>query len=151
MTDEQAFNKAAALCSRSEQCASQILGKLEQWETPNPQAVIRRLRAERYLDDSRYARAFACDKLRYNQWGRVKIRAALRMKCLGNDVIAEALQSLDADEYREVLDLLLSKKRRELERRESDSYVLTQKLARHAVSHGFEPSLVFSLLGTGDD
>lgn len=146
MTNEQAFSKAAALCSRSEQCSAHILEKLEQWETPSPDAVLRQLVAERYIDDARYARAFAADKLRYNQWGRIKIRAALRMKGIGSEDIAQALAELDEEEYLATLSQLLAKKRRELERRESDAYILSQKLARHAASHGFEPSLAFDML-----
>ena len=46
--------------------------------------------------------AFVRDKYRFNQWGRVKISQALRMKKIPADVIAEGLEEIDEREYVEL-------------------------------------------------
>ncbi len=142
LTEEQALAKAAALCSGSERCTEQIRGKLAAWGlTPEQgERIIGYLREERYIDDSRYCRAFCADKLRYNHWGRIKMRQALRQQGLHQQDIEQGLDALDEREYGEVLDEVIARKARTLH--EADSYILRQKLLRHAYSHGFEPELI---------
>ena len=87
LTEEQALAKAAALCSSSEKCTGQILSKLAAWgmDTAQSEHIIQRLQAEKFIDDSRFCRAYCADKMRYNHWGRIKIRQALRMLGLDGD------------------------------------------------------------------
>lgn len=142
LTEEQALAKAAALCSGSERCTEQIRGKLASWgiEPEQSEHIIEYLREERYIDDGRYCRAFCADKLRYNHWGRVKMRQALRLQGLRQQDIEQGLEALDEREYGEVLDEVIARKARTLH--EADPYTLRQKLLRHAYSHGFEPDLI---------
>ncbi|MGM9621634.1 MAG: regulatory protein RecX [Bacteroidaceae bacterium] len=142
MTEEQALAKAAALCSGTEKCTEQIRSKLAAWGITDRRSeqIITYLKEEKYIDDSRYCRAFCADKLRYNHWGRIKIRQALRLQGLPQEEIEQGLDSLDDREYLKVLDEVLRRKAKSL--READSYALRQKLMRHAYSHGFEPELI---------
>lgn len=147
LTEEQALAKAAALCSGSERCSAQILGKLAAWGIAPVAAerIVTRLRSERFIDDSRYCRAFCADKLRYNHWGRIKIRQALRMQGLEEEDIEQGLDSLDKQEYGQILNEVIQQKDRTLH--EADSYTRRQKLLRHAYSHGFEPELILKRVG----
>lgn len=142
MTEEQALAKAAALCSSAERCTGQIKDKLSAWGMSEEasQRIIASLRRERYIDDARYCSAFASDKLRYNHWGRIKIRQALRMQGLDEDDAEQALDLLDEQEYLDTLREVLKRKAKSLH--EADPYVLHQKLLRHAYAHGFEPDLI---------
>ena len=76
LTEEQALAKAAALCSSSEKCTGQILTKLAAWgmDTAQSEHIIQRLQAEKFIDDCRFCRAYCAYKMRYNHWGRIKIR-----------------------------------------------------------------------------
>ena len=71
----EALNRAMALCSRTEYCISDIRQKLESWGLESDKAgdVIAILIKENFINEERYAGAFARDKYRYNKWGRVKI------------------------------------------------------------------------------
>lgn len=145
MKYEQALSRAAALCSQSEQCESQITEKLRRWETSEADIarIIAYLYDENYLDTGRFCRAFVSDKLRQNHWGRLKIRMALRQLRLPEADIEQALQ-VDDEEYADILRHVLAVKARTLH--DTDSYVRRTKLLRHASSRGFEAEVVFDLL-----
>ncbi len=136
-TEQQALARAASLCSASEQCISQIREKLVRWEQ-SPEAaerIIARLLAEKYIDEQRFARAYALDKLRYNRWGKVKIEFSLRQLGIPQAFIAEALSQLPADEYRQTLARLLDQKAPSVKGR--TPYERNAKLIRFALGHGF--------------
>ena len=56
--------------------------KMRKWGmAPDAQArVMEYLTKNKFVDDERYARAFALDKIRYNKWGRRKVEQALWAK-----------------------------------------------------------------------
>ena len=137
--DDALFSRAAAYCSLAEHCRREVADKLRSWgETSEEEItqVLERLEAEGYLNEQRYAQAFANDKLRFQGWGRLKIRAALAQKGVANQAASEALSQLDEDMYNQVLQTLAEKKKREL-RTEKNAYVLEQKVMRFLVGRGF--------------
>lgn len=60
--------------------------------------AVSSLVADGYVDDVRYACAFARDKAVISGWGAVKIRRSLAVKGLGKDIIDEALAAVDLHE-----------------------------------------------------
>ena len=74
MTGQQAYSRLTALCARSEHCQQEMLEKMRQWGvTDEEQAqVMARLVKEKYVDDSRYARAFVNDKVHYDGGGAAR-------------------------------------------------------------------------------
>lgn len=147
----QALGRAAALCSRAEHCRSEILAKLAPFGLSPEQTerLLAHLQAEGYLDEARYARAYALDQLRFARWGRLKIRQALRLKKVADPVIREALAAIPEDEYRKTLQTLLDSKRRSL--RASSPVEMSAKLLRFAYSRGFEPEIARKCLPSLDD
>ena len=79
LTPPEALHRAAALCSSSEHCITDIREKLSRWGIGELDArtIVERLVQERFIDEERYAIAFAKDKFRFSGWGRIKIRYAL--------------------------------------------------------------------------
>ena len=140
------LRRTAALCVRKEYCASEIVQKLRaKGATPEQAAqMLERLQHEGYTDDLRYARAFVADKFRFEHWGRVKISYMLHLKGLPDNVVDEALQQIDEAQYAETLKDFLEGKLRTV--RAATPYALRQKVARAAISRGFEPDLVFQAL-----
>lgn len=147
----QALNRAAALCSRSEHCRSEVVAKLAPFALSPEQTdrLLARLQEEGYLDEARYARAYARDQLRFARWGRLKIRQALRLKKVADPVIREALATIPEDEYRKTLQILLAAKQRSL--RASSPAELSARLLRFAYSRGFEPEITRQCLPSSDD
>jgi regulatory protein len=130
--------KAEAYCCATERCISEVEAKLPHWGADEHEAaaIIAHLLKERYIDEARYATAFVRDKYRFNQWGRVKIQQALRLKGIATAVIAEALQAIDEDEYLGILRQVLAQKRRGI--KGASDYERNGKLIRFALGRGYE-------------
>ena len=137
-TEEEARVKAEAYCSLVEHCSDDVLRKLEQWGAPadSHERIIEYLKKERFVDNRRYAIAFVRDKYRFNQWGRVKIAQALRMKRVPSDCISDAMDEIDGEEYFSTLVSLLKRKQGSVKGR--NDYERNGKLIRFAMSHGYE-------------
>lgn len=144
LTYEQALSRAAALCSGSEHCSSEIQKKLSQWGLTPVQSedIISYLTKEKYIDNIRFSRAYCLDKFRYNHWGRIKIVQMLRMMEIESNEINEGLAAIDEKEYSEILLHTLEQKNRQL--KDSDPYIRKGKLVRHALSRGFEMNLIIN-------
>ena len=151
MTEEQALQKLAALCSQAEHCTSEMKEKMTRWGVADDeqQRVIEYLVANRYVDDRRYARSFVNDKLKYNKWGPRKIEQALWMKHLDDSIRQEALNDVDDSDYIAVLRPLLQSKRRET--KADSTYELNQKLFRYAVGRGFTSEQIRRVINVDDD
>ena len=146
LTYEQALLRAASLCSGNEHCSSEIRKKLLLWGVTSSQAekIILYLINEKYIDNKRFCRAYCLDKFRYNHWGRIKIGQMLRMLEMKNEDINEGLESINEEDYEEVLLHILTQKNRQL--KDSDPYIRKGKLIRHALSKGFESYLITEVL-----
>lgn len=86
------------LCSRREYCVNDIRSKLMKALEGDDQKVeeaLKTLIKEKYIDDLRYATAFARDKASIAGWGEVKIRYMLSAKGIARDVISQALEEVD--------------------------------------------------------
>ena len=143
LTVSEARSRAEALCSRSEYSDGQIAHKLQQWGigSQDTASIIDHLINEHYINNARFARAFALDKLRYNAWGRIKIQQALHLAGVCEADIRAAFDEIPKEEYRQVLRTVIDRKARQL-KGEEDDYTRRGKLIRHALSHGFEMELV---------
>ena len=142
MPKEVALGKAAALCSQSEHCSSQIMEKLSSWNVSVQDAndIMEYLLKEKYIDNKRFARAYCHDKFLYSHWGRVKIRQMLRHLRLSDEEIKEGMEAIQDEPYLETLQNALQAKDRTL--KDTDKYQRKAKLVRHLLSRGFEMELV---------
>ena len=79
MNKEKALSLAAAICSKKEHCSWEIQEKLVKWEIPEKEIdrIMTFLHQHRFIDDARYAQAYAEDKFRFNHWGKQKIALML--------------------------------------------------------------------------
>lgn len=114
---EEAYSKAERYCARSEHCEADVRRKFYDWRvaTEHQAEIIERLRSARYIDDERFALAFARDKHRFSGWGRERIRRELSMRHISGSAIerafAEVFEELDEAEQ---LERLLRTKARQL-------------------------------------
>ena len=136
--EKNALARAAALCSQREYCVSQIEEKLVAWgqSTEACERIISKLIEERFIDEARFSRAYALDKMRYNLWGRVKIRQMLRMLGVSNADREAAIAELPDDEYFSILRHLVEQKLPSIKAR--SEYELRGKLLRFLTGRGFE-------------
>lgn len=146
LTYEEALYKSAAYCSQSEHCISELKNKLTQWNvTESDQLkIIRYLKEEKYLDEKRFAFAYVKDKFRYNKWGKIKIRLELHQKRIQKELIEVALETIDLEEYKEMIIRLAKEKEKKLTYR--NEYERKGKLYRYLVGKGFEMEVINKLL-----
>ncbi len=152
LTPGEALNKAAAYCTLCERCISEVSTKLAAWGVPADEQheIIERLQQEGFIDEARYCRAFVNDKVRFNRWGRIKIRAALSEKRLPRELVNEAIDNINEEEYMSALAEVIAAKRRELKGK--DDYAAQQKIMRYAAGRGYEPSLIMKAINyCGDE
>ena len=88
---EKLLGRMMRLCAGRECCRSDIRRKLAALPPAAAQEVLDTLCREGYLDDARYARAFARDKSALQGWGSLKIQLALQRKQIDAADIVAAL------------------------------------------------------------
>jgi regulatory protein len=150
-TEQEAYLTLAALCAQAEHCQWEMVEKMRKWEIPEEaQArIMERLVKERYVDDERFARALAKDKVRYNKWGRRKVEQALWQKHIVEDIRKNVLNEIDDEEYLSVLRPLLKQKRKSI--KAQNDYELNQKLMRFALGRGFTFDIIKQCIDVEDE
>lgn len=147
ITPDAALARLEAMCARAEHCTGEMRQKLRTWKIAGSDAdkIIASLRERRFVDDSRFARAYVRDKLRFACWGRRKIAQGLALKRVDASIASEALASIPDEEYREVLQSVLASRLR-LDPELLATFEGRQKLMRFAMQRGFEPQLASAAL-----
>ena len=142
-TKESLLLRLASLCARSEQCESDIVRKIysKGLGSSDVDWILQNLRERAFVDDARFARSFARDKVRFSAWGRRKIRAALIAKRISEATIGDAFEQIDPDDYADALARAARAKAANLDLAERDDRV---KLFRHLVSRGFESDIAMA-------
>lgn len=150
MTESEGKTRAEAYCSAAEHCRSEVRAMLERHgaEKPDIESIINNLVKEGFIDESRYARAFVHDKVRFAKWGKVKIAQALWQKRIPQDITDAALESIDDDEYLAALKDVVKAKFRTV--KGATEYERKMKTMRSVCSRGYEPALVRKLLDLSD-
>ena len=144
---EQAWGKALKWCAYQERSQQDVRDKLYDYGLHELQVeeLISRLIQEGFLNEERFAIAFAGGKFRILGWGKVKIKLALKQKKVSDYCIKKAFSQIDDAAYIEKLKQLLQKRSKEIN--EKDAFKRKYKLAQYAFSRGFEQDVVWSIIG----
>lgn len=123
-------------CSRREYCSSDILKKAEktlEGDKERALQVLQTLVKEKYVDDLRYAAAYAREKSSISGWGQVKIGYMLSAKGISKDIIRQAFSEIDTPRAEMRMEKLLENKYRTLK----DDPQCRLKLLRFALGRGY--------------
>ncbi|MBP3563687.1 MAG: RecX family transcriptional regulator [Bacteroidales bacterium] len=124
------------LCSRREYCRSDIMSKVVvalDGDREQAAKIVETLVNEKYIDDLRYASAFARDKSSIAGWGETKIRYMLSAKGISREAVTQALEEIDASRARTRLEKLLENKLKTLK----DDPQCRLKMLRFALGRGY--------------
>ena len=91
------------------------------------------LAADGFVDDARYAAAFARDKSSLSGWGPVKITRALMAKGVSREIALSALSEIDSERSDERMETMLRNKYHSLK----DDPQAKLKLLRFALGRGY--------------
>lgn len=142
LSEPQALNRVASYCSRAERSEFSVRKKLLAWELPDDaiQRIIDRLKKEKYLDNTRFARSFINDKLKFNKWGKTKIVFELKKLNIPESVYNPILEEVAGDdEFEGQLMHILSIKEKSVKAK--SDYDKKTKLIRFALGRGFPMDL----------
>ena len=141
LTKEQALQKLKHYCAYQERCHSEVKEKLYNlgvWKKDHDE-IIASLIEENYLNEERFAIAFAGGRFRVKQWGRVKIKYELKQKQVSEYSIKKAIKQIDEEEYERVLKKLADEKYSSLK---NEQYLVRKKKTMDdLVGTAFEPRL----------
>ena len=124
-------------CSRREYCKDDIFKKATTALEGDREAaakVLDVLVSEKYVDDLRYATAYAREKAMISGWGETKIRYMLSAKRIDRTLIDQALTEIDGDKADSRLLKLLQNKAHTLK---ADPQIRL-KLLRFALGRGYQ-------------
>ncbi|MBO0949919.1 regulatory protein RecX [Fibrella forsythiae] len=148
---KDALRKAASFCAYQERTQQEVRKRLDKWDIYGDDAeeIIAELITQGYLSEERFATAFAGGKFRIKGWGKRRITQELSQRGITGYNLNKALADIKPDDYRAKLTDLLEKKRRQI--RDDNPLVVKQKLARYALSKGYEPALIWEVLGAEEE
>jgi len=137
MDAARCLSRLQKLCSKAEYCRADIRRKaLKDLEGDEEAAdkVVASLVEEKYVDDGRYASAFARETALLQGWGPVKIRYQLRGKGVSEEAISAALEEIEPEKADARLQKLLEAKARTLKGDPEGRL----KLIKYALSRGYD-------------
>lgn len=143
---QQALEKLAKYCSLQERCHKEIRDKL--WKMPIDKAWIEPLISElislNFINEERFAKAYARGKFRIKRWGRVRIKKELKQKQISAYCIAKGMEEIDDETYFETLQNLAITKWAKI--KDSNSYIKKGKLTRYLQNKGYEIELILDYI-----
>lgn len=146
LTPQQALLKMANYCAYQERCHSETKNKLSELGIYYDIAdqIIAELISQNYLNEERFAKAFAGGKFRIKKWGRNKIKLELKQKQVSDYCIQQGLKEIDTDDYMVTLKKEAKAKYEKL--KDKNVLIKNNKTAQYLMSRGFEGDLVWDIL-----
>lgn len=140
--------KIAKYCAYQERAHYEVEQKLYTYGlySDQVQELLAWLITENYLNEERFAIAYAGGKFRLKKWGRIKIEQNLHQKRVSEYSINKALSQIEEATYISTLEDLIKAKWKIT--KANNVYELRNKIARSVISKGFEPEKVWELTKT---
>lgn len=145
-TLSEARLKLEYYCSYQERCHLEVVDKLKQLGMTKPEVddVVVHLIQNDFLNEERFARAFARGKHRIKSWGKIRIVNELKQRHISAPNIKCALTEITEEEYQDTLDKVAEKHWDTI--READIQKKKKKFCDYLLRKGWESNLVYSKL-----
>jgi regulatory protein len=144
-TPEVALQKLQAYCAYQERCHQEVMTKLQDLGMYGDRAddIVAQLITDNFLNEERFAVAYARGKFRIKQWGKIRIRQALKQRHIPDYSIKKAMAAIDTEGgYLETLAKVITTKAKDYEGDKQKK----QKLANYALQRGFESEFIWEFL-----
>ncbi|TCZ65871.1 regulatory protein RecX [Flaviaesturariibacter aridisoli] len=141
LSKEEALQKLRQYCAYQERSHHEVQQKL--WDLGVRRAehdeVISTLIEENYLNEERFAKAFAGGKFRMKDWGRKKILYELKQKRVSEYCIRQGMKEIPEADYHATLARLAEKKWESLK---GEQHLVRQKKTQdYLIQKGYEYEL----------
>jgi regulatory protein len=144
LSKEQAWQKIKHYCGYQERCHAEVKEKLYSFgiRKHEVEELISSLIEENYLNEERFAILFAGGRFRLKQWGRVKIKYALKQKRVSDYCIKKALLEIEEDQYGKTLSKLAIQKWKATKGEGINRFAKMSKTTDFLLQKGYEPELI---------
>ena len=144
---EKAFEKAKYYCAYQERSHAEVKKKLYGFGLYKDEVelLMSKLIDENYLNEERFALAFAGGRFRIKQWGKTRIRFELKQRQVSDYNIKKALAAIPEEDYEKALQKLASEKLTTL-KNEQNIFTKKSKLQNYLISKGYEFNLIAEIL-----
>lgn len=143
-TVDEAKRRLERYCAYQERCHKEVQQKLYEMRMI-PLAIdeiIDHLLRHNFLNETRFAQAFARGKFRTKKWGRNRIVNELKMRQISKFNIKIALKEIPDSEYYKTFEVLVEKRLQQLSS-EKNLQKKRKKLADYLFYRGWESELVY--------
>ena len=144
---EKSFQKAKYYCAYQERSHAEVKKKLYGFGLYKNEVELltSQLIEENYLNEERFAMAFAGGKFRIKHWGKTRIKYELKQRKVSDYSIKKSLAAIPDDDYEKKLQKLAEEKL-EILKSEKNIFTKKSKLQNYLVAKGYEYNLVFEIL-----
>ena len=152
LSKEQALPKIKQYCTYQERCHAEVKEKLYAFGLykKDVEQLMSQLIEENYLNEERFAIQYAGGKFRMNQWGRIKIKYALKQKQVSDYCIKKALKEINETDYKKTLQKLAEQKLKTL-KSETNIFSKKKKLQNYLLQKGYEGELVREVVNENEE
>lgn len=146
LTLSEARLKLEYYCSYQERCHLEVVDKLKQLGMTKPEVddVVVHLIQNDFLNEERFARAFARGKHRIKSWGKIRIVNELKQRHISAPNIKYALTEISEEEYEDTLDKVAE--RHWITIRETNAQKKKKKFCDYLLRKGWESNKVYDKL-----
>ena len=146
LTPAQALIKAQLSCAYQERCHQEMRIKLYEWGLYSDavENILANLITDNFLNEERFAKAYAGGKFRIKKWGKIKIRIELKKRKLSDHCIKKGILEITDTDYIKTLKQIITKKSKEI--KSGNIQMRNYKIAQYAASRGFEQDLIWDIL-----
>lgn len=147
LTQEEALGKLRKWSAYQERSPRELRGKIYElgFRGREAEELEEQIVEEEFVDEVRFAKAYARGRFRIKRWGRMKIRAGLMEKGVGEELMVLAMAEINEEEYQQTLQHVL---RTKWELLEGEAPLDRKaKLVRFAQQRGFETGLIWEAFG----
>jgi len=146
LSQEIAFEKLKKYCAYQERCHQEVRKKIISLKIygDDLEEIISALIQQNFLNEERFARAYARGKFRIKKWGRNKIKQQLHARRISDYCIRKAMTEIEEEEYEDTLRSIMHK---QVDKYSDQPKILAKdKAIKYAVTRGFESKLVFKVV-----
>ena len=145
-TYTQALQKAQKYCAYQERCQEEVRENLSGLGLDEDivENVIAELVNNNFLNEERFACAYARGKFKNNEWGWIKIENELKQRKISSYCITKAKKEIDPSIYMETIEKLAAKKLKEV--KGENLYNQKGKIYRYISGKGFESDSVLRVI-----
>lgn len=143
---DEALRRMQRYCAYQERSHKEVRSKLLNLGIygDSLEEIMAQLITDNFLNEERFARAYARGKFHMKKWGRRRILQELKFRDISDYCIRKAMEEIPEKDYLETLEEVIRKKNDKLA--ETDEFAQRNKIAQYAISRGYEPDLVWELV-----